>query len=332
MSLEACVKLFPYVRVDYLTMQEIKQEAAWGITAFNLPDAWNSSQGEGVVIGVLDTGCDLDHPDLVDNLLPGINFVKPSMPPDDDNGHGTHLTGILVAMNNNLGVVGVAPKAKVRPVKVLDATGNGIIPNVAAGVRWCIQQKVDFISLSLGCPMPIPHLREALIEASKAGIVTFCAAGNAGNTKEVFYPAAYPETIAIGAIDPTFHRASFSNTGKELDFLAPGVDVLSTVPDNWYAKLSGTSMAGPFACGVCALLLSYVRQNPNSGIVLKTVGDYVETMKKYTIPVNNGNYADPKFYQGFGIIDPRKFVMAMKAMRETYHLDESHAKLQTPIL
>jgi subtilisin family serine protease len=326
------VKLPPYIRVDYVSMQEVRQEAAWGITAFNLPDAWNSSQGEGVVIAVLDTGCDLDHQDLVDNLLPGINIIEPGKPPEDNNGHGCHLAGILVALNNDLGVVGVAPKAKVRPVKVLDGCGNGVMSDVIAGIRWCIEQKVDFINLSLGCPTPMPKLHEALIEAAQAGIIVVCAAGNAGNTKEVFYPAAYPETIAVGAIDPTFHRAVFSNTGVGLDFLAPGVDVLSTVPDNWYAKLSGTSMAGPFACAVCALLLSYIRSNPNTGVTLKTVNDYIDNLKKYTIPANDESYADPQFYQGFGIIDPRKFAEAMKKMRETYKLDETHAKAVTQVL
>lgn len=243
----------------------------------------------------------------------------------------THITGILVAEDNDIGVVGVAPKAKVCPVKVLDAGGNGTIDNVIAGIRWCIQQRVNFINLSFGCPAPLPRVREVLVEASKAGIITFCAAGNAGKSTQVFYPATYPETIAIGAIDPTFHRAIFSNTGTGLDFLAPGVDILSTVPNNWYAKLSGTSMAGPFACGVSALLLSYVQKNPNSGIVLNSLDDYIRVLKEYTMPIINGS-DNPEFYQGFGIIDPRKFVESMRHMRNTYKLDMTHDKLKIPSL
>src|SRR5687768_10938141 len=90
-------KLLPYERTDCLSMQEAKQNSGWGITAFDLPKAWEHTQGEGVVVAVLDTGCDLDHPDLKNNLLEGINFVKPGTPPQDDNGHGSHVTGILVA-------------------------------------------------------------------------------------------------------------------------------------------------------------------------------------------------------------------------------------------
>lgn len=302
--------LFPYTRVDCLSIQEVTQHAGWSITAFDLPDAWKLSKGEGVVIAVLDTGVDLDHDDLKNNLLPGINIIDKSKPPQDDNGHGSHITGILVAEDNNIGIVGVCPKAKVRPVKVLDADGNGNMLNVAEGIRWAIDQKVDFIAMSIGAPVPVQQVRKAIQAAEAQGIVTFVSAGNAGNTKDVFYPAAYPESIAIGAIDEQMKRAEFSNTGHNLDFMAPGVDILSTVPENWYAKLSGTSMASPFACGVGALLLSYKR-NGHPDIKLDNSEDYREIFRKYTTPVSNGNYTDPEFYQGFGIIDPRKFLEAV---------------------
>lgn len=231
------------------------------------------------------------------------------------NGHfvsNTHVTGTIVAANNDIGIVGVAPKAKVRPVKVLDGKGNGNLLNVAEGIRWATKMGVDFISMSLGSPAPVQEVRKAIQFAASKGIVTFVAAGNAGNTKEVFYPAAYPETIAVGAVDVDMRRAKFSNTGKNLDFMAPGVDILSTVPDDWYAKLSGTSMAQPFVCGVAALVKSY-RIAQKSEEKLQTVADYINLFKKYTTPVVNGNYDDPHFYQGFGIIDPRKFFESMKA-------------------
>lgn len=286
-------------------MQEVKQNIGWEITAFNLPEAWNFSQGEGVKIAVLDSGCDLDHPDLQANLLPGKNFVNSRKPPEDDNGHGTHVTGIICAQNNDIGVVGVAPKSQVIPIKVLDHKGAGNLLNVAEGIRWAVSQGVDFITMSLGAPSPVQQVRKAIQFAASRGVITFCAAGNAGKTRQIFYPANYPETIGIGAIDENFDRADFSCTGDDLDFLAPGVKIFSTVPDNWYAVLSGTSMSNPFVVGVAALVLSYKRKR-NLSFKLKTAEDYRNVFRKYTIPTRNPEFAGKKFFEGFGIIDPRK--------------------------
>lgn len=299
-------KLLPYERYECLSIQDASQKSGWGITAFNLPKAWQYTQGEGVKIAVLDTGCDLDHPDLKDNLIQGFNFVKPNSPPDDDNCHGTHVTGILVAANNDIGMVGVCPKAKVMPIKVLNSKGGGNLLDVAKGIIWATDNGADIITMSLGSPMKVQQVRKSIQYAESKGIPTFVAAGNAGNTKEIFYPANYPEAIAIGAIDQNFNRASFSNTGNELDFMAPGVDIFSTVPDNWYATLSGTSMACPFAVGVAALVLSYVRHG-KAKIKLDTPEDYKSVFKKYTTKTSK-NYDDPVFYEGFGIIDPRKMM------------------------
>jgi subtilisin family serine protease len=300
-------KLLPYTKIDCLSLQDAKQKAGWSITAFDLPKAWQFSQGEGITIAVLDTGCDLDHPDLKENLLEGINFVKPGTSPEDNNGHGTHVTGILVASNNDIGMVGVCPKAKVVPVKVLDGKGNGNLLHVAQGIKWAVDKGVDFITMSLGAPFKVQQVRKVIQYATERGIPIFVAAGNAGKTKEIFYPANYPETIAIGAIGADFKRAEFSCTGHELDFMAPGVDIFSTFPDNWYATLSGTSMACPFAVGVAALVKSYVKSGKTT-LKLETVDDYRETFKKYTTPITDADLNDPTFYQGFGIIDPRKLM------------------------
>lgn len=300
-------KLLPYEVVPVLSVLDAKQKAGWNITAFDLPKAWTKfGMGEGVKVAVLDTGCDLDHPDLIENLLPGYNVINPNKPPEDDNMHGSHVTGILCASNNDIGMVGVAPKCKVIPVKVLDKNGSGNLENVALGIRWAADNGADIISMSLGSPTPVQQVRKAIQYAAKKGIVTFVAAGNAGNTKEVFFPAAYPETMAIGSIDEKFNRSTFSNTGRNLDFLAPGTNIFSTVPDNWYAVLSGTSMACPFAVACAALVLSYKRKS-NADFPLNNVEDYKNIFKKYTT-----NVIDEKmnsiFYEGFGIIDPRKLI------------------------
>jgi subtilisin len=307
MSLEQCetIKLLPFFREDIATIQDVKQKAGWEITAFNLLDTWSLTQGEGVVVAVLDTGCDLNHDDLKGNILEGRNFVEKGKPPIDDQSHGSHVTGTICALNNDFGVVGVAPKAKVMPVKVLDDKGSGNLSVVAEGIKWSADQGVDFIVMSLGSPTPTPVIYDAIKYAESKGVVTWCAAGNAGKTRQIFYPAAYPEVIGIGAIDENLHRANFSCTGPDLDFLAPGVGILSTVPDNWYAILSGTSMSTPFAAGVGCLLLSHKRKI-NLGINLKTAKDYIDVLRNYTIPTTDPKFANQNFLEGFGIIDPRK--------------------------
>ena len=311
MSKKKRCSLFPYTKEDVLSLQDAQQKAGWSITAFDLPGAWNKTKGEGVKVAVLDTGCDLDHPDLKGNLLPGFNFVKPGKDPHDDNNHGTHVSGIIAAENNDVGMVGVAPHSKIIPVKVLDRNGNGNLVDVAKGIRWSVDTaKADLICMSLGSPNPVQEVRKAIQYAHSKGVVCFVAAGNSGLTKNVFYPAEYPETIAIGSIDENMNRSSFSNTGENLDFMAPGNRIFSTVPDNWYAVLSGTSMAAPFATGVAALLLSHYRKKGMDS-KLRSSSDYAQELKKHTIPISDINLADKKFYQGFGIIDARKLAAGL---------------------
>ena len=304
-------KLFPVIRERLLTAQEASQQAGWGITAFDLPDMWLHTKGADVKVAFLDTGCALDHPDLIDNLLPGMNFINPKEQPWDDNQHGTHATGICCAVNNDLGIVGVAPECKAIPVKVLDKRGSGDLRIVAQGIRWAADNGADIISMSLGSPTPIQEVRKAIQYASKKGIPVFVAAGNSGCTKDVFYPAAYEETIAIGSIDENFNRSKFSCTGKNLDFMAPGGKILSTVPKNMYAILSGTSMATPWAVGIAALLLSAVKHKKVS-TVLNSVEDYRVALRQYAIDITDSNLKDKSFYEGFGIIDARK-------MHELFH-------------
>lgn len=305
-------KLLPFSRKEVVSIQESKQQYGWGITAFNLPETWNKSQGEGVIVAVLDTGCDLNHPDLKNNLVKGFNFINKQEEPIDDNGHGSHVAGIICAENNEIGMVGVAPKTKVMPIKVLDEDGSGNLLDVADGIRWAVEQKVDFITLSLGSPNPVQQVRKAIQYAESKGIVTFCAAGNAGKTHEIFYPANYPETIGIGSITKDFNRSSFSCTGNDLDFLAPGSDIFSTVPNSWYAILSGTSMANPFVVGIACLLLSYNRQQGNP-ISLSNSEDYRNVLKKHCINIKDKDIAKEKFFEGFGIIDTKDFVSWISA-------------------
>lgn len=307
------LSLFPYELENVFSIQDAKQNSGWGVSAFDLPKAWQKTRGQGVKIAVLDTGCDLDHPDLKNNILPGINFINTKKEPWDDNKHGTHVCGIIAAENNEIGMVGVAPDSKIIPVKVLDANGNGNVKAVCNGIKWAADvAKADFICMSLGCPNPVDSVQDAIKYALSKKVVCFVAAGNAGRTKQVFYPANYPEAIAIGSIDENFNRSNFSNTGDNLDFLAPGGRILSTVPDNWYAIMSGTSMATPFAVGVAALYLSYVRSR-NLDIKLETNWDYINAFKQYTRTINNSEL-NKSFFEGFGILDPKKMFDSLKSI------------------
>lgn len=299
-------KLLPHKIEDVLSVMDASQKFGWSITAFDLPKTWEATQGEGVKVAVLDTGIDLNHPDLKENILPGINIINPKKSPQDDGKHGTHCAGIICASNNNEGMVGVAPKAKVIPVKVLDSQGNGDLLVVAKGIRWAVDNGADIITMSLGAPFPLQNIRKAIQYAESKGIVTFVAAGNMGISKEILYPANYPETISIGSIDENFQRSDFSNTGENLDFLAPGGKIFSTIPPSWYGIMSGTSMACPFVSGLAALCLSWQRKHmPNNPLKGSTC--YRELFKKHTISTSNPRYAGKKFFEGFGVIDPRKF-------------------------
>jgi len=298
--------LFPYKREDVFSIQEAKQAHGWEITAFNIPELWKLTQGEGVKVAVLDTGCDLNHSDLKNNLLQGKNFVNPKKDPMDGNGHGTHVSGTIAAENNLLGMVGVAPKAKIIPVKALNDGGNGNSKNVAEAIAWSADQGADFITMSLGSPDPMDDVNKSIEYAASKNCITFCAAGNAGHTRQIFYPANYPLTIGIGSIDENFERAGFSCTGDDLDFLAPGVKIFSTVPGNWYAYMSGTSMSTPFVVGCASLLLSYSRLN-NNLLNLGTADSYRSIFKKHTVSLKNPDFGGKKFFEGFGIIDPRQF-------------------------
>lgn len=303
--------LFPYEIEEVVSLQDAAQKSGWSISAFDLPKAWSKSKGAGVKVAVLDTGVDLDHPDLIKNLLPGYNFVNEGKDPWDDNQHGTHVAGIIAAECNQIGMVGVAPEARIIPVKVLDRRGNGSLVNVAKGIRWATDVGgADLICMSLGSPNPVQEVRKAIQHAISKKVICFVAAGNAGVTKQIFYPANYPETIAIGSIDENLSRSNFSNTGENLDFMAPGGKIFSTVPDNWYAVLSGTSMAAPFATGVAALVLSHVRSK-GLAVKLESNNDYINIFKAHTTPVTNKDLRGKVFYQGFGIVDPKKILEAL---------------------
>jgi subtilisin family serine protease len=297
------ISLLPYVREDvYGLSPNDAQFLGWEIKKFNIEKQWKISQGEGVKIAVIDTGCDLDHVDIKNNLLEGKNFVEKNKDPIDRCGHGTHCAGTIAAENNGLGMVGIAPRAKIIPVKALNDNGQGDINNIVNAIKWSSDIGADIISMSLGSKQSLPVLENIIKYAASKGCIMFCAAGNDGPSTDIMYPAKYDNTIAIGAIDQNLNRTNFTCSGDTLDFLAPGHDILSCVPGNKYALMSGTSMSTPFAVGCAALLLSYTRNNTTNK--LKSIEDYINIFKKTSKHLADPKYSKIKKYEGYGILYP----------------------------
>jgi subtilisin len=275
--------------------QAMNQSSPWGINHIYAPIAWSEATGAGVDVAVLDSGIDYDHEDLAGNVAGGVNWVGKhpkrdgSMDPslyDDVLGHGTHCAGTIAAVNNGIGVVGVAPEARIWAVKVLGDNGRASWTDVAQGVEWCIDKgDIRVISMSLGGSYSTT-LDNACAAAYAANILIVACAGNAGGAVE--YPAAYESVMAISAINSSNQLAGFSNFGPEIDLTAPGVGVLSTVPENGYSSWSGTSMACPHVSGVAALL--WESMSSASGIW----NQLTSTAQDINLPSDQ---------QGFGLVD-----------------------------
>lgn len=204
----------------------------WGILAVKAIEAWGpSNAGANARVLVLDTGIDKDHPSLAANFEKGQDFVGDNLQPypfADKIGHGTHCAGTIAGVADASGFTGVAPRAKILAGRVCSAQGCSNI-SIAKGVNWGIAERVDVISMSLGGAWSTPAERDAIAKADAAGITVVAAAGNDG-TSRVSYPAALPQVIAVGAVDSKLVRTSFSQYGPELAVVAPGANVVSTVP------------------------------------------------------------------------------------------------------
>ncbi|OFZ31069.1 MAG: hypothetical protein A2622_00240 [Bdellovibrionales bacterium RIFCSPHIGHO2_01_FULL_40_29] len=208
----------------------------WGIMAVNAGAAWaDSSAGANARVLVLDTGIDPEHQDLKANFEQGRNFFESSNGQVDASdfldreGHGTHVSGTIAAsFNEKTGFTGVAPRAKILMGRVCGSEGCSNIA-IYEGINWGVQQKVDVISMSLGGAFPSQSHQSAVNKAEAAGVVVVAASGN-GGTANVSYPAAFSTVYAVGAIDITLTKTSFSQWGPELDIVAPGAAVVSTVP------------------------------------------------------------------------------------------------------
>lgn len=275
-------------------------EYQWNLPSIETEKGWTVSKGDGkVIIAVLDTGVQSNHPDLKGKLIQGINIVNEDTDPDDDVGHGTHVSGIIGAtVNNNEGVAGLSWYNKIMPVKVLDSSGAGSTYSVAQGIIWAVDHGAKVINMSLGNYAQADFLHDAIKYAYDRDVVMIAASGN-DNTDRPGYPAAYPEVFAVAATDSNKEKASFSNYGDYIDVAAPGDSIASTYPGSQYAALSGTSMASPHVAALAGLIRSV---NPELSNV-----EVMELMRKSTVDLG-ANGKDNYF--GYGEIDVDKALRA----------------------
>lgn len=233
------------------------QELTWGIDRINADEVWEVNTGFEIKVAILDTGIDLEHPDLMDNIKGNVNMIKPSKNGNDKNGHGTHVAGVVAAINNDIGVIGTGPEVSLYAVKVLDNQGRGWASDLIDGLDWCIGYGMQVVNMCFGSEEDNESFHEAVLKAYDAGIILVASAGNNGEYGgAIEYPAKYPETIAVSAIGEDDHFASFSSYGPEIDLTAPGIDIKSTYKNGSYRIMSGTSMSAPHVTGTVALVLN----------------------------------------------------------------------------
>jgi len=279
----------------------------WGLSLISATDAWDiSTCNQKIVIAIIDTGIQLDHQDIMNNIwqnsseimdsidndnngliddLYGWDFVNNDNDPSDDNGHGTHIAGIVGAIGNNkIGVTGICWKVQLMPLKIMDADGIGTVADEIEAISYAINKGAKIINASFGSNFFSNAEKEAIQIAQNKGILYITAAGNGGedeigdnNDIDPFYPACYQldNIISVTAVDISGNLLYFANYGhNSVDIAAPGISILSTVPINYYSSLSGTSMATAFITGGAALVISvypHLDYKQIKQLILKTV-------------------------------------------------------------
>jgi subtilisin family serine protease len=285
-------------------LSSLSQRIDWGLKQLNVPATWKITKGDGITAMVIDTGHPV-HPDIGDNAIPGKNCI-PGEPIEDENGHHSHCTGIICAKDNGIGMVGVAPEANSISVKALAKNGSGSYTGLCDALDYAIKMKPDVVSMSLGGSTANKQMHDRIKKLYEMNIPVVCAAGNSG-LGGVGYPAAYEETIAIGAYDKNGKIAYFSSVGDKVEWAAPGVNIYSTYLNNGYASLSGTSMACPFITGViCLMLAKHRKQEKATGMNdCKTVAQIREHLLKYT---HDKGAVGKDWSWGYGVIDVEKLM------------------------
>lgn len=278
---------------------------AWGVKRIGSGFAHDFGYtGKTVKVAIIDTGIDYNHPDLAPLVKGGYDFQNNDPDPMDDHDHGTHVSGTVAAAWDGVGVVGVAPGVELYALKVLDQNGSGNLSTIIAALDWCVQHDINVTNQSLGSFLnPGKALENAYDAAYQAGILHVAASGNYYGLFGVSYPARYDSVIAVGATDINNKKAGFTDTGKELELAAPGVDVRSCKRGGGYVIFSGTSMASPHAAGTAALVFaSDIVDTNNNG----RINDEVRNRLAETAIDLGSEGRDKNF--GFGLVNAQAAV------------------------
>lgn len=270
------------LRIEALPSGSIVNERGipWGVGHIGAPSAWSRTTGHRVRVGVIDTGVDFAHPDLRHSLERGINLLHRMELPQDDNGHGTHIAGTIAAANQHQGIIGVAPRAQIHPVKAFDHNGTAYVSDIILGIEWCVRNDIDVVNMSFGMKTRSRSLLAAVNGAYRSGVLIVASSGNDGRIGGIDYPARYANTIAVGATTRQGRIASFTNRSGLIDVYAPGERIVSAWLRGKHREMSGTSMATSHVTGAVALLLSLKpRLSPGQ---IKTI------VQRSAVPLKNG--------------------------------------------
>ena len=289
-----------YAELNYIvhashTPNDPKWNEQWGPKRIHCEDAWDVVQGSNIIkIAIVDTGIDYNHEDLNGNYLSGgYDFVNEDNGPMDDEGHGSHCSGIAAAIiDNKKGIAGIS-QVSILAEKVLDGSGQGSSFDVATGITHAADNHVDVISMSLGSSYPSSTVETACNNAYDAGVLLIAASGN-DYSSQVCYPAAYDSVIAVGAINNQDKRCGFSNYGENLELMAPGENIISVKRGGGYVKKDGTSMACPHVTGVAALVKS-INCNMSNNQIRQILRDTAEDLGS----------PGKDIYYGYGLVNAR---------------------------
>ena len=307
-----------YVAKQFITPNDPLFSKQWALQKINALAAWDTSMGGFGPVAIIDTGISSAQIDINGSVLDGYNFVSKNTNANDDNGHGTHVAGIVSASTNNgTGVASIGFKGTLLPVKVLDSTGAGTYADISSGVIYATDRGAKIVNLSLGGPSYSRTLGDAIAYATNHGVVVVAAAGNNGNNSAV-YPADYPGVIAVSATNQNDGLAPFSSYGSHVYVSAPGVSIISTYNSGGYATLSGTSMAAPMVSGLIGLALS--RGAASASTVVNDLKITSDKIGPFAYDQNGWNQ-----YFGYGRINAAKLlgVTAINAVPTTLQTSSS---------